>query len=96
MGSGAHGCLEKDRAREGELLRTVNHAIEKAERRRGAGHERVTGSKLTALSIHPNILAGLTGRKGRPAICQLGALVIREASASRILLANSMINAIND
>ena len=41
MESGAHGCLEKDRARGEELLRAVSHAIEKAERRRrGAARER--------------------------------------------------------
>jgi DNA-binding NarL/FixJ family response regulator len=43
MESGAHGCLEKGRARGEELIRAVSHAIEKAGRqRRSAEHERVT------------------------------------------------------
>src|SRR5262245_7829836 len=42
MKSGAHDCLEKNRARGKELLRAVSHAIEKAELRRGAVSERVT------------------------------------------------------
>ena len=34
MESGAHGCLEKNRAGGEELLRAVSDAIEEAERRR--------------------------------------------------------------
>jgi PAS domain S-box-containing protein len=42
MESGAHCCLEKNRAGGEELLRAVSHAIEKAERqRRGEGRERM-------------------------------------------------------
>ena len=42
MESGAHGCLEKNRAGGEELLRAVSYAIEKAGRERGAEPERVT------------------------------------------------------
>src|SRR5262249_39004317 len=41
MKSGAHDCLEKDRARGAELRRSVSRAIEKAEQwRRNAANER--------------------------------------------------------
>ena len=43
MESGAHGCLEKNRAGGEELLRAVSDAIEEAERRRRfAEHESIT------------------------------------------------------
>jgi PAS domain S-box-containing protein len=41
MESGAHGCLEKNRAEGEELLRAVSRAIENAGRRQGAEPERV-------------------------------------------------------
>src|SRR5262249_37334367 len=40
MKSGAHDCLEENRARGAELLRAVNNAIEKVEQRRSVAHER--------------------------------------------------------
>ena len=50
MKSGAHDCLEKDRARGAELRRAVSHAIEKAEqRRRDAARERELIEKNRAL-----------------------------------------------
>src|SRR5262245_19903673 len=43
MESGAHGCLQKNRARGEELLRAVSDAFEEAERRRWVTeHERTT------------------------------------------------------
>ena len=50
MKSGAHDCLEMDRARGAELRRAVSHAIEKAEqRRRDAARERGLIEKNRAL-----------------------------------------------
>jgi len=50
MESGAHNCLEKDRAKGEELRRAVSRAIERAEqRRRDMAHERELVEKIRAL-----------------------------------------------
>src|SRR5688572_26215170 len=50
MKSGAHDCLEKDRAEGAELRRAVSHAVEKAEqRRRDVARERELIEKNRAL-----------------------------------------------
>ena len=60
MESGAHVCLEKNRARGEELLRAVSDAIEKAERRRASEHERMTvgAARLAARAAAAGSAAG--------------------------------------
>jgi PAS domain S-box-containing protein len=60
MESGAHGCLEKNRASGEELLRAVSDAIEKAERRRASEHERMTvgAARLAARAAAAGSAAG--------------------------------------
>jgi PAS domain S-box-containing protein len=52
MKSGAHDCLEKDRAKGSDLRLAVNRAVEKAEqRRRAVAHERELIEKNRALEV---------------------------------------------
>ena len=64
MKSGAHECLEKDRAKGAELRRAVSHAIEKAEqRRRDAARERELIEKNRALEASPAALRREAARR---------------------------------
>jgi PAS domain S-box-containing protein len=92
MESGAHGCIEKDRAKGEELLRAVSDAIEKAERRRSAEHELVTvgAARRVAKAVATGNAAGSRPERGdhKPAEEQLRLLktAVEQSNESVIIM----------